>query len=1438
MFPNQGTIACITTPVTELVTGRLLRTVSRSAGVTTRPDASPSRPSPEIMKLHSARYRLLAARAACGVSLITAVVVSATCSDTKSLAPRANSAPENQVAAGGLTITPGNDTTLVGQTIALRETGAGAKLATWSSSDSTIAAVASTGATTAAVTGRAPGVVTITATVGNHYGTATVHVLPVPVRSVTIAPDSSTGQIGDSVQFVATPRDSAGHPLSGRSITWSTPDTTVASVSATGMAHARAHGTAHVRAVAEGVVGQSLFIVSVPELAVPALSARDSVNVGDTLTVGYSIQNLGDTPIADSIIVRVGLRSSANVIVRGVRRALPRLTALGLASDSTRILIPSTSPGAYTAVVYVDCRDVPGATDEARLSDCLATPAAAGTIIESNENNNSSSKAVIVRGPQLTASALAAPDTVLTRTTVTASLTVTNAGSATPAGFDVIAGLFDVTTSTVIAAATTSVPVLGNRATGVTNVSLPIPGGIELTHQYQIRAYADCTNSGTTPAARLQTCLSSPGSPGVISESNENDNSASRAAIVLSNVARVNATPDTVRFVSIGDTASLSATAFDRSNAVVSGVTVTWASLDSAASVTAAGVVHSVGSGTARIVATIEGRSDTSIVIVAQQVASVVATPDTALIAAGGSVSLTAVLRDAAGAIMTTVQASWTSLDPTVATVNGSGSVSGVSAGTARVVASANGHADTSIVFVNPTGYTHRWLGVNALGWGQPANWYPHTVPSQNTDSPFIPAGTAQSPYLVDVVFVRNIKVAAGQSLDLRNYTLAVFGNADAAGSIVGGTVEMRNGGSICGTLPTLTIRAPSQLSGRTSAAVVNVQDSARVTINGHTLVTSSLSVSGSGSVIESNPLDTVWVTSDALFNSLAPTLLSAGVLRVDGSFSNYGPPGSFVASGSHTTMFAGGSTQQFVTLADTTSTSGFQNIVVLNTQAGVQVQTTMAVKGLLTLGSGARLSSPGRVRFLSRLPHVTQGVYNVSTTALGADLSLAEDVVLPVSTTLTIDDGVTLNLNGHKLDISTFSPTSQTSRLVMPGLTPAESLIVRGSLLLLGGAVDLRGGVIAAYGDVTEAFTPIAAMPTGAKLALLGTRAHLVGSTSGDSVKFGDVDVADGGTVTSYQHIALDGLLTLGSGSTLALGQNEVRVNHALPAVELGTLNASGVVVRGSVRMNESRRFPSSVFLRVASAAQLQMWGHTLDVGGRLLIDGGDPSPGVLIMNSVLDSLITRGEFDILGQTIFSAGRFIAQGDVIQGAGSPSLTADPDSGHTTVLAGTAAQRLQLSSPATSYFNNLEIDNPAGVDISSDIQVHGQLLGTGAGVVRSTNASGLNVTGGILLSGLVFDGSTLSVSGPRGTMNGVQNLTFQNSPTVPALLRIRYDGYGEFYLFNTTFLSTPAPGTYWIDADSIDPAAGPITFHVSSPQAAQGPAYTRTGNAVVRWSLQ
>lgn len=1166
--------------------------------------------------------------------------------------------------AAGLTINPANDTVLTGQTVTLSVSGvAGGKRAAWSSSDTSVALVVSTGATTAAVTGRAPGVATITAAVAGKSGTASVRVVPVPVRSVRVVPDSVTVQMGDSVQFAATPRDSAGGPLTGRTIVWSTLDTTVATVSPTGLVRARAHGTARIRATVEGVVGQGSMMVAVPELAVPTMTAPDSVNVGDTLVVQYSIQNLGDTPLADSITVRIGLRSAAtNTVIRAIRQAVPRVGALGARSDSARFVVPSALPGSYAVVVYADCRDVTGASDESRLTDCLAAPATAGAIPETNETNNAGSAPTTIRGPQLSATTLASPDTVLSRTTVTASVTIVNSGSATATGFDVIMGLYDVTTNTVVAAATVNTPVLGNRATRTVSAGFAIPATIALTHQFQLAGYADCSNAGTTPVSRLQACITTPGTAGDIVESNENDNGAARSVVVRSNVARVNAVPDTVRFATIGDTATIVATAFDQSGAPVAGTTTSWTSLDPSAVVTAAGLVRSAANGTARIVAGIEGKADTTIVIVAQLVKSVAVTPDSVLIDATGAVNLASELRDASGAIVANVRPAWSSLDPGVAAVNDSGRVSGVASGVARVVATANGHADTSLVFVNPVGYTHRWLGVNALGWEQAANWYPHAVPSQN-DSPFIPAEAPQPPFLGSFELVHSIKLAAGATLDLRGALLSVFGDVDATGPISNGNVEMRGTGTLAGSVPSLAIRGPTQLAARTTATSVSLQDSTgRLTIRGHTLVTQSIEVVGGARLLEYDPLDSILVSSSATFLSTGASVLSAGVFRIAGSFSSFGPPGSLVISGSHTTVFDGTSAQA-VTIADTTS--GFHDVIVANGQGGVQLQTTMSITGQLRLSADGLIASQWPLRFTSRLPDVSQGVYQVLITAIDGNIALVQ--------------------------------------------------------------------------------------------------------------------------------------------------------NHVLP----------GTII-------------------VESSALLRLNGHTLDVNGTLAVAGAssaNPTPGTIVTDIALDSLIVRGGFSLAGSAAFSAGTLVAQGDIAMSPVSGAVFAASGT-HTTILNGGADQRLSMSSPSSAFFNNLVIDDAGGVGLRSDIAVHGQLRGSGTGVVRciefsncSPGAGGhlINVTGGVDVAGLVLDGTAISITGARAVMTRFDNVTFQNSPVVPAQLTVRLDGPGEFSMNNIVFLTTPGPGTYWIDADTVNPSAGAITINVSSPQSADGPANTRTGNATATW---
>jgi acid phosphatase len=89
------------------------------------------------------------------------------------------------------------------------------------------------------------------------------------VASVTVSPPSASVQVGQTAQLTATPKQASGAPLGGRVVTWSTSDSTVARVSATGLVTGRAAGSATVTATSEGKTGTSAITVPAPSSGGP-----------------------------------------------------------------------------------------------------------------------------------------------------------------------------------------------------------------------------------------------------------------------------------------------------------------------------------------------------------------------------------------------------------------------------------------------------------------------------------------------------------------------------------------------------------------------------------------------------------------------------------------------------------------------------------------------------------------------------------------------------------------------------------------------------------------------------------------------------------------------------------------------------------------------------------------------------------------------------------------------------------------------------------------------------------------------------------------------------------------------------------------------------------------------------------------------------------------
>ena len=602
-----------------------------------------------------------------------------------------------------LAMTASAQTVQVGASVTLTFDYNGNKSSTWMSSDTTVATVVPLTLHTARVNGKKAGTVTISATAGGTVGSVVITVVPVPVASVTLAPDSATLQRGDTLQFVATARDASGNVLAGRLTTWSSTDTAIVSVSSAGWAAARGRGTASIIATIEGRADTARVVVRQAQLLVASLSAPDSVWSDDGFWLHYSIQNLWDTPNADSVILRIGYRDSTGTVIGAQRRALPRVAGGATVQDSVVLGITGAPNGAaISVVVYVDCRDGTGGTDATYLAACLASPASAGNIAEGNETDNSRSATLRVRLPNLMIISIpSSPDTVYTRGTVTRRYRLHNQGSAAGSGFEYIVGLRDMTTQSFVSAVgMTYGGLLGTRQSDTVAVTLNVPA-VDPSHVYQFWAATDCPAQGN-PTARLAQCFTQPGSGSAVAELNELDNvDVYSPFVVASNVARIVA-PDSIVLTALGDTARLAPVAYDRAGATVADASFTFESLDPGVVSATAGLLSARGAGVGRVVSWSEGRTDTTRVFVVPTPARVVSSPESiALASLGDTATFTAVVQDHNGNPIAGETVTWTSLNPSVASIAGPGTAVARANGAAGIVATRGGYADT--VWVNVT---------------------------------------------------------------------------------------------------------------------------------------------------------------------------------------------------------------------------------------------------------------------------------------------------------------------------------------------------------------------------------------------------------------------------------------------------------------------------------------------------------------------------------------------------------------------------------------------------------------------------------------------------------------------------------------------------------------------------------------------------------------
>ena len=558
---------------------------------------------------------------------------------------------------------------------------------TWQTSQPDVATITSEGA----VTGVAEGVVTVLAIDQGVTGSTSVTIGPPALVSITISPTQSSLPLGESEQLTATGNFSDGTLQNlTQSATWSSSQSAIASVSPAGAAAANGVGTATITATSGSVTGSASLTVAPPVVvALNIIPPAFSIALGNSrqLQAMATLSN-GTTQAITSVTWQTSQSAIATINaqgnVTGMGQGVTQVSAAyqGMTAGTTVTVGP---PALVSITIAPSQSSLPvGESEQLTATGNLSN----GTVQNLTQSATWSSSTAAI------ASVSAAGNVVAI---TTGAVTITAASGS-------ITGSANVTVSPPVVTALNIIPAALSIALG---------------NSRQLQAMATLSN-GTTQAITSATWQTSQSAIATINAGNVTGTGQGVAQVSAAYQGMTASSTITVgppALVSItvapnqsslpaGESEQLTATG-NFSNGTVQNLTqsATWSSSAAAtASVSAAGNVVANATGAATITAASGSITGSANVTVSPPVVTALnIIPATLSIVAGGNSQLLATATLSNGTTQNmTATAAWSALEPSIASVNTTGLVSGWQLGSTTILAQSNGLTASASVTVIP----------------------------------------------------------------------------------------------------------------------------------------------------------------------------------------------------------------------------------------------------------------------------------------------------------------------------------------------------------------------------------------------------------------------------------------------------------------------------------------------------------------------------------------------------------------------------------------------------------------------------------------------------------------------------------------------------------------------------------------------------------------